>query len=110
LGPAALRFYVSPSQKPSSGPLKYEYYYHGYGCEQTVVHGIVMGHIVTIICEFGSIYMKKNICQAFFTLLFLTGVVRVVFSDILRGVVYLHRHGVSRGCALEVAFIDSTPG
>lgn len=109
MGPAALRFYVSPSQKPSSGPLKYEYYY-GYECEQNVIHGIVMDHIVTIICEFALSYMKKNICQAVFTLLFLTGVVRVVFSDILRGVVYLHRHGVSRGCALEEAFIDSTPG
>ena len=40
----------------------------------------------------------------------LMDVVVSVFSDIPRGVVYLYRYGVSRGCALEEAFIDSTTG
>jgi hypothetical protein len=47
-GPAALCFYVSPSQKPSYGPPKYKYYHY----DQDVAAQIVMCHVFTIIREF----------------------------------------------------------
>ena len=49
-GPAALRFYVSLSQKPSSGPLQYEYYYEA-KYDGSSADRIVMGHIFTVIRE-----------------------------------------------------------
>ncbi|MCX5835908.1 MAG: hypothetical protein NTX62_02850 [Deltaproteobacteria bacterium] len=50
MGPAALRFYVSLSQKPGSGPLQYEYYYEA-KYDLSSADRIVMGHIFTIIRE-----------------------------------------------------------
>jgi hypothetical protein len=47
-GPAALCFYVSPSQKPSCGPPKYKYYHY----DQDVAAQDVIGHVFTIIREF----------------------------------------------------------
>ena len=45
-GPAALRFYVIPSQKPSGGPPQYKYYHYGYDAD--FAHSR-MDHIFTII-------------------------------------------------------------
>ena len=67
MGPAAHRFYVSPSQKPSSGPPKYKYYHYGY--DRDVVQ-VVMGHIATIILNVIELYIKKRICQEFFVCCF----------------------------------------
>ena len=47
-GPAALCFYVIPSQKPSCGPPKYKYYHY----DQDVAAQVVIGHVFTIIREF----------------------------------------------------------
>jgi len=53
-GPAALRFYVIPSQKPSGGPPKYKYYHYGY--DQNIAAQIVMGHIMAFIFNNFSLY------------------------------------------------------
>jgi hypothetical protein len=47
-GPAALRFYVISSQKPSCGPPQYKYYHY----DRDVAAQVVMGHVFTIIREF----------------------------------------------------------
>ena len=54
-GPAALCFYVSPSQKPSCGPPKYKYYHY----DQDVAAQIVMCHVFTIIREFAIYHIVK---------------------------------------------------
>jgi hypothetical protein len=40
-------FYVIPSQKPSSGPPKYRYYYYGY--DKDIDAQAVTGHLLTFI-------------------------------------------------------------
>ena len=56
-GPAALRFYVVPSQKPSGGPLEYKYYH--YGCNyMKFTRQSVMGHTITIIMKFHNIILE----------------------------------------------------
>jgi hypothetical protein len=47
-GPAALRFYVSSSQKPSGGPPKYKYYHYGYNYDKKIADQSVMNHGITI--------------------------------------------------------------
>jgi hypothetical protein len=63
-GPAALRFYVSPSQKPSGGPPEYKYYHYGY--DQDVAAQIVMGHIMAFLENLvNTIYKNSSLSRIF---------------------------------------------
>jgi hypothetical protein len=54
-GPAALRFYVIPSQKPSGGPPQYKYYHY----DRDIAAQFVIGHVFTIIREFAIYHIVK---------------------------------------------------
>jgi hypothetical protein len=47
IGARGSQFYVIPSQKPSSGPPKYRYYYYGY--DRDIVARAVTDHFLTLV-------------------------------------------------------------